>query len=113
MSNARTATSTPNATAEPSPSKIWMSTAGVVTGFVRDSAGIPITGATLTFSGGKLRQQKTVVSGGNGGYSSNWIAVGTYTVTVSAPGHASISATAAVNTGLTTSLNFSYAVTAG
>ncbi len=107
QSNARTATSTPNAAVEPSPSKIWMSTAGLVTGFVRDSAGIPITGATLTFSGGKLRQQKTVVSGGNGGYSSNWIAVGTYTVTVSSPGHASISATAAVNTGLTTSLHFS------
>jgi hypothetical protein len=107
QSNARTATSTPDAIAEPSPSKIWMSTAGLVTGLVRDSAGIPITGATLTFSGGKLRQQKTVVSGSNGGYSSNWIAVGTYTVTVSAAGHASISATAAVNTGLATSLNFS------
>ena len=106
MSNARTTTSTPNPAAEPSPSKIWMSTAGVVTGFVRDSAGIPITGATLTFSGGKLRQQKTVVSTGNGSYYSDWISVGTYTVTVSAPGRASISATAAVNTGLTTSLNF-------
>ena len=107
MSNARTVTSTPNTTGEPSPNKIWMSTAGLITGFVRDSAGIPITGATLTFSGGKLRQTKTVVSTSNGSFYSDWIAVGAYTVTVSAAGHVSTSASASVNTGLTTSLNLS------
>jgi hypothetical protein len=107
LSNARTATATPNTMAEPSPSKIWMSTAGLVTGFVCDSSGNPITGATLTFSGGKLRQTKTVVTTSNGSYYSDWIAVGTYTVTVSAAGHASISSTTTVNTGLTTSLNLS------
>ncbi len=84
-----------------------MSTAGLITGFVRDSAGVPITGATLTFSGGKLRQTKTVVSTSSGSYYSDWIAVGAYTVTVSAAGHAGISTSTAVNTGLTTSLNLS------
>jgi Calcineurin-like phosphoesterase/Carboxypeptidase regulatory-like domain len=107
LSNARTATATPNTAAEPSPSKIWMSTAGLVTGFVCDSSGNPITGATLIFSGGKLRQTKTVVSSSNGSYYSDWIAVGAYTVTVSAAGHTSTSTSTNVNTGLTTSLNLS------
>jgi Calcineurin-like phosphoesterase/Carboxypeptidase regulatory-like domain len=107
MSNARTVTSTPNTTTEPGPSKIWMSTAGLITGFVRDSAGIPITGATVVFSGGKLRQTKTVVSTSTGSFYSDWIAVGAYTVTVSAAGHVSTSSSTNVNTGLTTSLNFS------
>jgi hypothetical protein len=105
LSNARTATSTPDAMAEPSPSKIWMSTAGLISGFVRDSAGIPITGATVTLNGGSLRQTKTVVSGSNGSYYSDWISVGAYTVTVSATNHLSTSTSTSVNTGLTTTLN--------
>jgi calcineurin-like phosphoesterase family protein/carboxypeptidase family protein len=107
LSNARTATATSNTAVEPSPSKIWMSTAGLVTGFVCDSYGNPITGATLIFSGGKLRQTKTVVSTSNGSYYSDWIAVGAYTVTVSAAGHTSTSTSTNVNTALTTSLNLS------
>jgi predicted MPP superfamily phosphohydrolase len=106
LSNARTATSTLNAMAEPSPSKIWMSTAGIVTGFVCDRAGIPIAGATVTLNGGEPHQVKTLTTGSNGSYSSNWIAVGTYAVTVSATNHTGTTASTTVNTGLTTSLNF-------
>jgi hypothetical protein len=61
----------------------------------------------VVFSGGKLRQTKTVVSTSNGSFYSDWIAVGAYTVTVSAAGHVSTSSSTNVNTGLTTSLNFS------
>jgi len=59
----------------------------------------------LIFTGGKLRLSKTVTSDGAGAFSSSWISVGSYTVTVAAPGFASVSTSATVNTGLTTALN--------
>jgi hypothetical protein len=105
QSNARSATSTLNATAEPSPAKIFVATAGKITGHVLNSGGVSLAGATVTFTGGKLRQSKTVTSDSTGAYSSSWIAVGTYTVTVAASGHPGNSATATVATGLTTPLD--------
>jgi hypothetical protein len=106
LSDARTGTSTLNAVAEPSPTKIFISTAGQITGHVLNSGGAPVAGATLTFTGGKLRLSKTVTADGVGAFSSSWISVGSYTVTVSAPGFASVSTSATVNTGLVTTLNF-------
>jgi Calcineurin-like phosphoesterase/Carboxypeptidase regulatory-like domain len=105
LSDARTATSTLNAVAEPSPTKIFISPAGRIGGHVLNSGGAPVSGATLTFTGGNLRLSKTVAADGAGAYSTGWISVGSYTVTVSAPGFAGVSATANVNTGLTTALN--------
>jgi len=52
-----------------------------------------------------LRLSKTVTADGAGAFSSKWISVGSYTVTVSAPGFAGVSTTATVNVGLTTALN--------
>jgi hypothetical protein len=106
ISNARFGTSTPSP-AEPSPSKIFVATTGRISGHVLNSGGAPVSGATLTFTGGKLRLSKTVVTDGSGAYSSSWIAVGSYTVSVSATGYAAGSGAAMVNTGLTTALNFS------
>jgi hypothetical protein len=105
-SNARFGTSTPS-TAEPSPSKIFVATTGRISGQVLNSGGAPVAGATLTFTGGKLRLSRTVLTDGSGAYNSSWIAVGSYTVSVSATGYAAASGTATVNTGLTTALNFS------
>ena len=106
LSDARTGTATLNATAEPSPTKIFVSTAGQVKGHVLNSGGAPVVGATLTFTGGKLRLSKTVNSDGAGSYSSSWISIGSYAVTVSAPGYTAVTGTATVNTGLTTTLDF-------
>jgi hypothetical protein len=105
LSDARTGTSTIDAVAQPSPTKIFVSTAGRITGQVLNSGGAPVAGATLTFTGGKLRLSKTVAADSAGAFSSSWISVGSYTVTVAAPGFASVSTTATVNTGLTTALN--------
>jgi hypothetical protein len=105
LSDGRTATSTLDAVAEPSPTKIFVSTAGQISGHVLNSGGAPVTGAKLTLTGGKLRLSKTVTADGAGAFSSSWISVGSYTVTVAAPGFASVSATATVNAGLTTALN--------
>jgi len=70
-----------------------------------NSGGAPVAGATLTFTGGKLRLTKTVTADGAGAFNSSWISIGSYTVTVAAPGFASASTTANVNSGLITALN--------
>jgi hypothetical protein len=105
LSDARTGTSTLNTVAELSPTKIFISTAGQISGHVLNSGGAPVAGATLTFTGGKLRLSNTVTADGAGAFNSNWISVGNYTVTVAAPGFASVTTTANVNTGLITALN--------
>jgi predicted MPP superfamily phosphohydrolase len=105
LSDARTGTSTLNATAEPSPTKIFISTAGQISGHVLNSAGTPVGGATVTITGGKLRLSKTVTADAAGTYNSGWIAIGTYTVSGAAPGFSGASGTATVNTGLITPLN--------
>ena len=106
LSDARTGTSTLNAMAEPSPTKIFVSTAGQISGHVLNSGGAPVAGAALTFSGGALRLTKTVIADGAGAYNSGWISVGKYTVSVAAPGYAGANTAATVNSGLTTQLGF-------
>jgi hypothetical protein len=105
LSDARSGTSTIDAVEQPSPTKIFVSTAGQINGHVLNNGGAPVAGATLTFTGGKLRLSKTVTADGTGAFSSSWISVGSYTVTVAAPGFAGVSTSATVNTGLTTALN--------
>jgi hypothetical protein len=105
LSDARTGTSTLNAVAEPSPTKIFISTAGQIAGHVLNSGGVPVAGATVTFTGGKLRLTKTVTTDGAGAFNSGWTSVGSYTVTVAAPGFAGMSTAATVNTGLVTSMD--------
>jgi hypothetical protein len=105
LSDARTGTSTLNAVAEPSPTKIFVSTAGRISGKVLSTGGVPVIGASVTITGGKLRLSKTITTDGTGSYNSSWISIGPYTVTASAPGFTSGSAAATVNTGLTTTLN--------
>jgi len=91
--------------AEPSPTKVFISTAGQVSGHVLNSLGTPMGGATITLTGGKLRLSKTVIADAAGAYNSGWIAIGAYTVSVAAPGYAGVSTAAAVNTGLVTPLD--------
>jgi predicted MPP superfamily phosphohydrolase len=105
LSDARTGTSTLDAVAEPSPSKIFISSAGQISGHVLNSGGAPVSGATLTLTGGKLRLTKNVTADGAGAYNSSWISVGSYTVMVAAPGYAAVSTAATVNSGLATALN--------
>jgi len=107
LSNAQTATSTINAVAEPSPTKIFISTAGRIHGAVTDSAGAPVANASVSLTGGQLRQNKTVLTDSNGVYDSNWIGVGSYSVTVMVTGHLTQNLQANVNTGLTTMVNIS------
>lgn len=102
ISQSKPVTST---TITPSPAKIFVATAGRVVGSVRTSAGVPIAGATLTFSGGTLRITKTVKADGNGNYYSDWIPVGGYSLNVSASGYSSTKLSVTVGTGTTQTTN--------
>lgn len=105
LSDARSATTTLNPLEQPSPTKIFVSTAGRVSGTVTTTAGGMIANAVVTFTGGSLRLSSTVTTNSGGSYLSNWISAGTYQVTVSAMGHPPAQAPVSVNTGLTTTLN--------
>ena len=89
----------------PSPTKIFVATGGRVVGSVRTSNGIPIAGATLTFSGGALRITKTVKADGNGNYYSDWVPVGNYSLAISAGGYSTSNLAVTVGTGITQALN--------
>lgn len=85
---------------------IQLPTGGILAGTITGTGGAAVAGATVTISGGKVANTKTVTTNSSGAYNTSWVPVGTYTVTVSASGYTMQSATAAVNTGATTTLNF-------
>jgi len=61
---------------------IPIATAGKISGVVTNQAtGAVIAGATVKIVGGVLATSKTLVTNSSGAYATNWIPVGTYTVT--------------------------------
>ncbi|MGH9567511.1 MAG: carboxypeptidase-like regulatory domain-containing protein, partial [Candidatus Angelobacter sp.] len=68
-------------------------------------AGAPVAGATLTLNGGDLRLGTTVTTDSSGAYDSGPLAIGRYTVSVSAPGYAGSQSAASVNAGASTVLD--------
>jgi hypothetical protein len=69
-------------------------------------AGAVVSGATVTIKGGSI---STTVSGSTstaGVFTTNWIPVGTYTVSISKTGHATQTKTTTVSSGATASLTF-------
>ena len=83
-----------------------ISTAGIISGTVKTSSGTGVSGASVTFNGGLLPTTLTVITNSTGAYSSSWIPIGNYTVAVSQSGHTAQTKSAVVNTGATTTLNF-------
>jgi hypothetical protein len=83
-----------------------MATGGKIAGTVTNSSGAAISGAAVTLTGGSINTTVNTTTNSSGAYNSNWMPVGSYTVTVSASGHAIQSKTATANTGATTTLNF-------
>jgi carboxypeptidase family protein/calcineurin-like phosphoesterase family protein len=106
VSNSRFATSTADPT-QPSPTKIFVSSAGRVTGYVKSGTGAAISGATLSFSGGDLRTASTVTTDSHGFYDSGAIGTGWYTISVSASDHSGARTNASVTAGSSLSLNIS------
>ena len=82
-----------------------MATGGKLAGTVTGPSGTAIAGAAVTISGGSVSTTINTTTNSSGGYNSNWIPIGSYTVTVSASGRVTQSQNATVNTGATTTLN--------
>ena len=85
---------------------IQLSTSGKITGTVKNGSGTAIGGATVKISGGVIATTVTLTTSSTGTYTSPWIPVGNYTVTVSKTGLTTQQKPATVNTGATTTVNF-------
>lgn len=83
-----------------------LATGGKVGGTVTNSSGAVIAGASVTITGGSITTTVNTTTNSSGVYNSNWVPVGTYTVTVSATGFTQQSQTVNVPTGTTATLNF-------
>ena len=79
---------------------------GNLAGSVVDSSGAVVSGATVTIKGGVVATTVSGSSSSTGLFTTNWIPVGTYTVTVAKSGFATQSKTTTVSSGVTTSLTF-------
>src|SRR5579864_1437159 len=63
-----------------------MATGGKIAGTVTNTSGGVIAGASVTLTGGSISTTVHTTTNSSGVYNSNWMPVGTYTVTVSASG---------------------------
>lgn len=87
---------------------IPLATAGIISVKAVNSAGAADTGATVTITGGEISTTVTGTTNASGVFSSNWIPIGSYTVTISESGHTTQSQTATVTSGKTTAVNFTF-----
>ncbi len=85
-----------------------LSTAGIIKVTAANSAGAADPGATVTIQGGVISTTVTGTTNSSGVFSSNWIPVGSYTITISEGGHTTRSKSAAVSSGATTTVNFTF-----
>ena len=85
---------------------IPIATAGKISVKVVTSSGAAVSGATITIKGGVIGTTVSGSSSSTGLFTTNWIPVGTYTVTVAKSGFTTQSKTTTVSSGVTTSLTF-------
>lgn len=85
---------------------IPIATAGKISVKVVTSSGAAVSGATVTIKGGVVATTVSGSSSSTGLFTTNWIPVGIYTVTVAKSGFATQTKTTSVSSGVTTSLTF-------
>jgi Galactose oxidase-like, Early set domain/Carboxypeptidase regulatory-like domain len=85
---------------------IPIATAGKITVKVVAASGAVFSGAAVTIKGGVIANTVTGSTSTAGLFTTNFIPVGTYTVTISKTGHTTQSKTTTVTSGVTTSLTF-------
>ena len=85
---------------------IPIATAGKISVKVVTSGGAVVSGATITIKGGVVATTVSGSSSSTGIFTTNWVPVGTYTVTVAKSGFATQTKTTTVSSGVTTSLTF-------
>ena len=85
---------------------IPLATAGKISVKVVTPSGAAVSGATVTIKGGVIATTVSGLSGSTGVFTTNWIPVGTYTVTVAKSGFTTQSKTTTVSSGATMLLTF-------
>jgi hypothetical protein len=85
-----------------------LATAGIIKVTAVNTAGAADPGATITIQGGEISTTVSGTTNSSGAYSSNWIPIGSYTVTISETGHTTQSTSATVTSGATSSVNFTF-----
>ena len=85
---------------------IPIATAGKIAVKVVAANGTVVSGATVTIKGGNLATTVTAFTNASGLFTTNWIPVGTYTVSISKTGHATQTKSTTVSSGATASLTF-------
>jgi cytoskeletal protein CcmA (bactofilin family) len=85
---------------------IQLSTAGKVAGKVTSSSGAAVANATVTITGGGIPTTVTLKTGSTGTYATNWIPIGSYSVTASLTGHTTQKKTTTVSSGVAATVNF-------
>lgn len=83
-----------------------IATAGKITVKVLNSTNAAVPSATVTVKGGVVATTVTGSTSTAGTFTTNWIPVGSYTITVAKTGHTTKSKTATVSSGLTTTVTF-------
>ncbi len=83
-----------------------LATGGKISGKVTNASGVAVSGAKVNITGGLIATTVNATTSSTGTYNSNWVPIGTFTVTVTASGYTTQNATANVTTGNTTTLNF-------
>lgn len=85
---------------------IPIATAGKISVKVTGTTGAAVSGATVTIKGGVVATTVTGTTSSTGIFVTNWIPVGSYTITVAKTGHTTKSKTATVASGATASVSF-------
>lgn len=85
-------------------------TAGAISGTVKDPKGAAVPGATVTVKNNETNKEVTATTDDGGGFKAVNLDPGTYSVTVNAQGFAAINNTAVVEVGRTTSLDIDLSV---
>jgi hypothetical protein len=83
---------------------VAIATAGKIAIKVTGSTGAAVAGATITVKGGVVATSVTGTTGSTGIFTTNWIPVGSYTITASQTGHTTQTRTASVTSGVTTNV---------
>jgi uncharacterized protein (DUF2147 family) len=85
-----------------------LATAGKITVKAVNSAGAADAGVTVSISGGVIATTINGTTNSSGIFTTNWTAVGSYTITISQTGHTTQSKSATVTAGATTTVNFTF-----
>jgi hypothetical protein len=87
---------------------IQLATAGIISIKAVNASGAADPGANVTINGGIISTTVTGTTNSSGAFNSNWIPVGTYTVTISESGHTTQTQSATIKSGQTAVVNFTF-----